>query len=384
MNSAGSRVSCCHSTSCRSQWKYCSSRSAPTRPSLYFQCAAMPSSATRCISSVRICTSNGTPRSLDHRRVQRLIAVRPRHRDEVLEPPRHRRPHLMDDAEHGVAVLHVPGDHPQRQEVVDLIERDVLALQLLMDRPEALDAALDRPPRESALHPASGRSRLRSSSTRPSVARRRVSTCCRSALVRGRLDVPERQLLQLVLELAHAQPMGDRRVDVARLLRDADPPVFRQVMQRAHVVQAIGELDEDDADVVDHRQQHLAEALRLALLARGELQPRELRHALDDVRHLLAEQLPHPLDGVRRVLDDVVQQPGGDGDHVQPHVGQQVGHLERVHQVGLPGSADLPLVLVRPRTRRPAAAARCRRPDWPRAPSRADLRSESWGGPGPC
>ena len=34
----------------------------PTSPPvLYFQCAAMPDSATRCMSSVRICTSIGTP-----------------------------------------------------------------------------------------------------------------------------------------------------------------------------------------------------------------------------------------------------------------------------------------------------------------------------------
>ena len=140
--------------------------------------------------------------------------------------------------------------------------------------------------------------------------------------------------------------MRDRRVDVARLLRDADAPFLRQVMQRAHVVQPVRELDEDHADVVDHREQHLAEALRLPLLARRELQRRQLRHALDDMRHLFAEQLPHLLDGVRRVLDDVVQEPGGDGDHVQPHVRQEVGHLERVDQVGLPGPADLSLVLV--------------------------------------
>ena len=30
-------------------------------PSLYFQCAAMPYSARRCISSVRICISTGLP-----------------------------------------------------------------------------------------------------------------------------------------------------------------------------------------------------------------------------------------------------------------------------------------------------------------------------------
>ena len=41
----------------------------------------------------------------DHRRVQRLIAVGPRHRDEVLDAAGHRRPRLMDDAERGVAVL---------------------------------------------------------------------------------------------------------------------------------------------------------------------------------------------------------------------------------------------------------------------------------------
>ena len=45
------------------------------------------------------------PALADDRRVQRLIAVRPRHRDEVLESARHRRPHLMNDAEHRVAVL---------------------------------------------------------------------------------------------------------------------------------------------------------------------------------------------------------------------------------------------------------------------------------------
>ena len=39
------------------------------------------------------------------RRVQRLIAVRPRHRDEVLDAPGHRRPRLVNDPERGVAVL---------------------------------------------------------------------------------------------------------------------------------------------------------------------------------------------------------------------------------------------------------------------------------------
>ena len=106
--------------------------------------------------------------------------------------------------------------------------------------------------------------------------------------------------------------LRDRRVDVARLLRDAHPPLLGQVLQRPHVVQPIGELHEDDADVVHHREEHLAEALGLALFARRELQRGQLGDALDDVRDLLAEQLADFLDRVGRVLDDVVQQAGGD------------------------------------------------------------------------
>ena len=80
----------------------------------------------------------------DDRRVQRLVAVGPRHRDEVLDAPGHRRPRLMDDAQRGVAVLDRLRDDPQRDEVVDLIEVDLLALQLLVDAEQALDAAVDR------------------------------------------------------------------------------------------------------------------------------------------------------------------------------------------------------------------------------------------------
>ena len=43
-----------------SRVRSCWPDSAPP-PVLYFQCAAIPASATRCMSAVRICTSIGTP-----------------------------------------------------------------------------------------------------------------------------------------------------------------------------------------------------------------------------------------------------------------------------------------------------------------------------------
>ena len=250
----------------------------------------------------------------------------------------------MDDAERAVTVLHRLRDDAQRDHVVDLIELDLLPLQLLVDAEEPLDPAVDLDDRDLRLGEL-GRDVFFSSSIIPSVARRRCSTRDAQRLVRRRFEVLERQLLELVLDLAHAEPVGDRRVDVARLLRDLHPPLFRQVMERAHVVQPVGELDQDDADVVHHREQHLAEVLRLPLLARRERDRPQLGDPFDDVRDVGAEQLLDALDRGLRVLDDVVQQAGGNRDDVELHVGELVGDFERVDEVGLARMAHLSLVL---------------------------------------
>ena len=196
-------------------------------------------------------------------------------------------------------------------------------------------------------------------------------------LVGLRLEVAERQLLELVLDLAHAEAVGDRRVDVARLLRDLDAALLGQVAERPHVVQPVGELHEDDADVVDHREQHLAEVLGLPLLARRERNGADLGHPLDDVGDLGAEQLLDALDGRQRVFDDVVEEAGGDGHGVELHVGEEVGDGERMDEVGLARNGAPVPGARRPRRRRPAGAVRRRRPGCRPGLFRGDPRSES-------
>jgi len=67
--------------------------------------------------------------ALDHHRgVQRLVEVRQRHRDEVLDAARHRAPQRVDRAERGVTVLHGFGDDADREQVIDLFDRNALAL----------------------------------------------------------------------------------------------------------------------------------------------------------------------------------------------------------------------------------------------------------------
>ena len=69
------------------------------------------------------------------------------------------------------------------------------------------------------------------------------------------------------------------------------------MFQRPHVVQAVGQFDQDDADVIDHGQHHLAQVFCLLLFAGGEIDFADLGNALDDVGDLLAEFLADVDDG---------------------------------------------------------------------------------------
>ena len=79
----------------------------------------------------------------DHRGMQRLIEVRPRHRDEIFDSPWNRSPLVVDDAENGITVIDAGGDDADGIEIVGLVDGNTLSLELLPDAEEALDAAFD-------------------------------------------------------------------------------------------------------------------------------------------------------------------------------------------------------------------------------------------------
>ncbi len=159
-----------------------------------------------------------------------------------------------------------------------------------------------------------------------------------------RLEVLEREVLELAADLAHAQAVRDGSVDFNRLPRNAFAAVAIEVPESPHVVHAVGQLHHDDADVLDHGEQHLAEALRLAVLGGEEVQLTQLGQAVDAARDFLAELLANLFDGDAGVLDDVVKQPGDHGDRVHPHVRQDMGDHDGMHHVGLAGIARLSFV----------------------------------------
>ena len=154
----------------------------------------------------------------------------------------------------------------------------------------------------------------------------------------------EGQVLELLLDLLHPQPVGEGGVDVEGLLGDASLLLQRHRRDRPHVVQPIGELDDQDPQVAGHRDEHLAHRRRLLGLARVELDPFQLGDAVDDRGDLLAEPAFDVGERDLGVLDRVVEQRGGDGDLVESDVGHDARHGEGVVDVALAAGPELAAV----------------------------------------
>ena len=131
----------------------------------------------------------------------------------------------------------------------------------------------------------------------------------------------------------HAHAAGQRRVDVERFLGDAAAALRRHVMQGAHVVQAVGELDQKNANIVGNGEKKLAEVLCLLGFARHQVEFLQLGQAFDQMADIGAKYLIDLRSGGRRVLDRVVQQRRRDGGVVELEVGQNRGDFERMREI---------------------------------------------------
>ena len=285
------------------------------------------------------------PLRTNHRGMQRLVHVDLGQRDVILEAAGNRLPTGVDHAQRLVALAQRGDDDAEGDQVIDLVEVQPLLLHLAMDRIDVLgppgyfglDPGLLQPLHDD---PDYGTDVLLALGPRPrDVGLQRG--------VGGRVDVAEGRVLQLRLEPVDAEPMRDRSVDFERLVRDLLLAVARQVRERAHVVQAVGELDEHDPDVVRHRDHHLAEVLGLLLGAAGERDLRNLGDAVDQGGDFVAEELAHLVERGHRVFDHVVQQAGNDRGQVELELGDDERDVERMGDVRL---ARLALLLgVHPR-----------------------------------
>ena len=159
-----------------------------------------------------------------------------------------------------------------------------------------------------------------------------------------RVQISEAKVFELHLDPADPEAVGDRRVDVEGLLRDAFCLMRAQVLERAHVVEAVRELDQDHADVLGHRDDHFAEVFRLLLFGSLESDLGKFRDAVDEFGDVGSEFLFDLRERRVRVFDGVVEEAGDDAGNIEPELSETLGDGRRMNHVRLAAGALLTLV----------------------------------------
>jgi hypothetical protein len=155
----------------------------------------------------------------DHGRVQRAIKIVLGRGDVVVELARNVRPQSVHDTQHGVAIGDGGDQHAHRSNIVELIERQLLALHFAPDAVDVLwpagDLALDVCLRQFRAQ------QLDHFADVAFTSGALGGEPARDALVILRVEIAEAQVFQLPFELPHTKSIRERRVDLARFVRQA-------------------------------------------------------------------------------------------------------------------------------------------------------------------
>ena len=274
------------------------------------------------------------------RRMQRLIHVRLRHGDIILEAVGHLLPERVHHAQHGIAVLHRIHQHANGDQIKNLLKRLVLEHHLAVYAVKMLRPAVNFVVNVHLLELVAQGVDHRADVFLALGALH--ADLDNQVLISLRVEIAQAQILKLLLDFIYAKTMRQRRVNVERLLCDSLLALRRLRFQGAHVVRSVRQFDEHNADILAHRQNHLADGFGLLLHAGGKIQPFQFGHAVDEQRNLLPEFLLDDLDRhIVAILHRIVKQSGGDCRRVEHQLRQNPGNGQRMHEIGFARFAQL-------------------------------------------
>ena len=234
-------------------------------------------------------------------------------------------------------------DNPHRQQVVDLIEGHVLVLHLHPHAVGAFDARLD------VIVVALLVQLLANRDDELLVGGFQLGAyglnLFADLLVDLGLFVLEAEVFQFLLDFVEAEAVGQRRVDIQRLARYLVLFMLGLRTECSHIMKAVADLNQDDADVVAHGQQQLAERLSLCRCLLAKDAARDFREAIYDLRNLRTEEVLQVGNGELGVLHHVVQQRRADAGAAQTNLAAgNLRHGQRVHNIRF--SREAPYALV--------------------------------------
>ena len=100
-------------------------------------------------------------------------------------------------------------------------------------------------------------------------------------------------------------------------------------------MQAVCQLDDDDADIFGHREEHFAEILKLLVLLVLVVELGELRHAIDQEGDFFAKEHFEIFQRIAGILDDIMQERCHDAFLIHFQLRKNVGHRDGMDDVWL-------------------------------------------------
>ncbi len=273
--------------------------------------------------------------------VQALVAVGLGGGDIILEAVGQRVVHIVDEAQGAVALGQSIQNDADGIDIVDLIKGFVLHDGLAVDAVDALDSPLDGGTLDAALF-------------QPLLDDRRhagqeliagpLAEHLADLLVAHRVEVVQAAVFQLFLHIQDAQTVGDGGIDLHGLPGLVPALLLRPGVAGAHIVEPVAELDDHDADIPAHGQQHLAQVLGLQLLDVRELDLGQLGNTVHQQGHFLAKGGGQVGQRGGGILHHIVEQGGSDALTVHAEIQHQAGHGQRVADIRLTAAAADALV----------------------------------------
>ena len=279
----------------------------------------------------------------DQRRMQRLIHVRLRHRNIIFKTSRNRFVHLMYHTECRITVFDRIYDDTHCKKIIDLIERFVLVYHLFVNAEEMFDTAVDL----------CFDTRFFDMGTHfcDNTVHKFLAFCFTQSdlfyqvIINFRLQIFQRKVIQLYLDLGNTKSLSKRSINIHRLSRFFFLFFRLHIFQRTHIVKPVCKLDQDHTDILCHGKEHLTQILRLYFhLICRIAQLSQFCNAIHQKCDLCSELFGDLLRRHDRVLNHIVKQSCNDRLFVQLQICQNDRNAKRMNDIWFSGFSLLTLM----------------------------------------
>ena len=238
----------------------------------------------------------------------------------------------MDDSENVIAFFDRSDDDAKCGDVVDLIEIKFLVSHLPVDAVDLFDAAADLP-----LDVILVKFLHQGPLDFVDVARPLLLSpgdLFLDFFVEIGAKVSKSQIFQLQPDPVDSEPVGQRCVDVKGFLGDLHLFLRGVILQGPHVVEPVGQFDQDNPDILDHGKNHLSEIFGLIFFRRSNGDAADLCQTIDQLGDFVTEVFPYLFKGGQCILHGIMKEAGGHAGDIQLELSQDSGHFHGMDQIG--------------------------------------------------